>query len=223
MTLHANRFGFTIIEVLVTVTVASGMIMLVTAYMINNIQQSSLATARQDIITETQQTLDVAANDIRLSANADLNNRWADTHAPGGSGSPYSWQSSSTVLVLATAAENKQGNIIFSDPNNYITYKNNIIYFINNKTLYKRILAASVTGNKAKTSCPSASASTSCPSDTELIHNVTSFSVRYLDGLNQDVQPTDARSIELQLATSKRIYSQTISANYTTKMVFRND
>lgn len=223
MTLRRNMFGFTVIEGLVAVSVSSAMIMLVTVYMIDNIQQSSLATARQDMVSETQQTLDAAANDIRLSANADTNNRWADTHAPGGSGSPYSWASNSSVLVLAQAAEDTNGIIMFSDPNNYITHKNNLIYFVENGTLYRRTLASTVANNKAKTTCPEASASTSCPADTALLQNVTSFSVRYLDGLNQAVQPQDARSVELQVATSKQVYSETISANYTTKMVFRND
>jgi hypothetical protein len=101
--------------------------------------------------------------------------------------------------------------------------KNNIVYFVSNKTLYKRTLAANANGNRATTSCPAATATQACPADKELLNNVTAFTVTYLDGDNQAVTPTNARAIELRITASRVLYKQTQSASYTTRMVFRND
>ncbi len=215
--------GFTLVEALVSIVVTTMIVLVLTNYMLSNLQQSTLATNRDTLIKETEQSLDLAGNDIRLSANADQNNRWQDANSPGGSGNQYGWQSNSSTLVLATAAKKQSGSIIFSDPANYITEKNNIVYFVQNGTLYKRVIAAPVSGNAAVTTCPAASATSSCPADKELLHNVSAFTVTYLDGQNQSVSPVDARSIELHVIVTKKVFGQPVNADYTTRMVFRND
>lgn len=222
MSLTNKTAGFTLVELLVALVVAGIISLVIGSYMVENIQQNALANIRQDTLQETQLSLDLAANDIRLSANADDNNRWPDSYAPSGA-DPYSWASNGGTLVLATAAQNTSGVIQFIDAKNYITEKNNIIYFVNNGTLYKRTLAAPISGNAANTSCPVASSTPSCPADKQLIKNVTLFSVTYLDGQNLSVIPTEARSIELHLTVSKQVYKQQISADYKTRMVFRNE
>jgi len=215
--------GFTLVDALISITVLSLVVLVITNYMMGSIQQSALASNRDTLIKETEQSLDIMAADVRLSANADQNNRWPDSHSPGGSANQFSWQSNSSTLVLATAAENQAGDIIFSDPHTYITQKNNIVYFVQNATLYKRTIAAPVTGNEAATSCPKALASSSCPADKELLHNVSLFNVTYLDGQNQSVAPTDARSIEIHVTATKSVFKQPVTADYKTRMVFRND
>ncbi|HVI60714.1 MAG TPA: hypothetical protein VM535_01015 [Candidatus Saccharimonadales bacterium] len=215
--------GFTIVEALVVLVVTTAMVLVITNYMLQNILQTALATNRDTMIREVEQSLDAVANDVRLSANADQNNRWPDANSPGGSGNQYGWQSNASTLVLATSAEDSDGNIIFSDAHNYITEKNNIVYFVQNGTLYKREIAAPVNGNSAETSCPASSASASCPADKELLHNITAFSVNYLNGQDQAVTPTDARSIELSVTTSKKVFGQSVGTDYTTRMVFRNE
>jgi type II secretory pathway component PulJ len=215
--------GFTLVDAIIAVTVTSLVVLVVTNYVLTNIQQSALASSRDTLIKETEQSLDLMANDVRLSANADQNNRWPDSNSPGGAGNQFGWQSSDSAMVLATAAQDSSRNIIFSDPNNYITQKNNIVYFVQNATLYKRVIAAPVTGNSARTTCPAALASATCPADKELLHNVTLFHVSYLNGQNQEVSPTDARSIEVHVTVSKRVFQKPVEADYTTRMVFRND
>ena len=220
---RATDAGFTIVELLVALTVTGLVIGIMMNFMLNNLVQSSVQSAHANLLRESQQTLDLVANDIQLSANADQNNRWPDANAPSAPLNTFSWASNSTTLVLATAATTSSKTIIFSDPLKYITQKNNIIYFVQNKTLYKRTVAASVAGNGAKTSCPKSIATSLCPADKELVHDVSSFSVNYLDGDNQSVTPSNARSIELTLKLSAKTYRQVISETYTTRMVFRND
>lgn len=217
-----RQAGFTLVELLVVVAVTTLMAIVVTNYMMRNIQSTALDAAQATIQSEVQTTLDIVGNDIRLSASADPNNRNPDANSPV-SGNPYGWTSSSSTLILATAAVNTSNQIIFSDATNYVTVKNDIIYFVSGGTLYKRTLAASVSGNKAKTSCPANLATSSCPADVALIHNVTNFALTYIDGDNNSVAPDHARSIKLSLTASRTQYKQTQSASYTTQMVFRND
>lgn len=218
-----NSSGFTITELVVVITVISILILVIGMFLINNLQQSTLATIRSNMLHEAQQSLDLIANDIRLSANADATNRWSDVNGPGGAANPYSWHSNQDILVLATAAEDSSGGILFVDAKNYITQKNNVIYFVNNKTLYKRTLAATGDDNAAKTSCPRDEATVSCPADKELIHNVKQFQVTYKDGQDNTVSPTDARSVELAITIEKPVYRNKVSVSYDTRMVFRND
>lgn len=218
-----NSSGFTVIELAVVTTVTTILIIVVSAFFINNLQQSTLATAKGNMLDEVQHALDLIANDIRLSSNADDNNRWPDNYSPGGSSNPYSWQSNSNTLVLATAVEDSTGGIIFTDAKNYITEKNNIVYFVNNNTLYKRTLASTSPDNIAKTTCPATHATSTCPADKELLHNVANFNISYRDGQNNSVTPTNARSVEISLTASKYLYKNNVKVDYKTRMVFRND
>jgi prepilin-type N-terminal cleavage/methylation domain-containing protein len=214
--------GFTLVELIVVMAVSGIVMLAVASFLMDNIYQTALASERDSQAREVQQSLDLAANDIRISANADTNNRWPDANSPGGA-DQYGWASSSSTLVLATAVQDSSGRVIFADAKNYITEKNNIVYFVSNGTLYKRLIANPVSGNTWLTTCPAASSSTSCPADKELLHNVTAFSVAYLDEQNTTVPPSDARAIQLHVTVSKKVFKQTLTNDYTTRMVFRND
>lgn len=218
-----NTFGFSVVELLVVITVTTILVVVISSFLISNLQQSTLATAKGNMLSEAQKSLDLAANDIRLSANADTNNRWPDNNSPSGASAPLSWQSNSNTLVLATAAEDSSGTIIFIDSKNYITDKNNIVYFVKDNTLYKRSIASTATNNAAKTSCPKNKASATCPADKELLHNVTDFTVSYKNGEDAAVTPSDARSVELSVTVSKPMYQRDVKVSYKTRMVFRND
>ena len=218
-----NKNGFTIVEVLVSVIVTSLLIMVIMNFMANGLVNYAVIQARRDLLIQAQQGLDQVADETRLSANADLNNRWPDNNAPSAPTNLYSWTSNASTLILATAVQDTSKNIVFSDPSQYITEKNNNVYFVQNGTLYKRSLASTVANNATKTSCPASKATSSCPADKKLIENITSFTVLYYDGDNNQVTPTNARSIELQINLSKKYYGRTITADYKTRMVFRND
>lgn len=218
---NLNQKGFTIIEVMVTATVTGILIVLMMTFMADSLAANARDTVRADMLREVQLTLDNIGREIRLSANADENNRWEDVNAPNSSDA-YSWESDDKTLILATAALDSSKNIIFSDPLHYITSKNNNIYFVRNNTLYKRLLADPVSENSAVNTCPPNPAD-SCPDDKILIRNVSNFSVKYFDNQDNEVVPTLAQSIELSLGIEKVKYKQTISANFTTRTVFRNE
>jgi len=222
MSIRHKEHGFTLVETLVTLLVTGLLIGVVVGFMVSGLSRSAIDSVRIDMLNEAHIALDIMTNDIRLAAVADDNNRWADPNPPT-QGNQYSWQSDADTLVLATAAEDTSKNILFADPSKYISHKNNAVYFISNGTLYKRVLASPVANNAAKTTCPKASASASCPADKEFIHYVTSLALKYYDAENVEVTPTNARSIQASVTLSTKKGGQTVSVNYTTRMVFRNE
>ncbi len=215
--------GFTLVETVIALAVTSILMFIIIDFMTNSIIQYSDTEIRSQLLNEAQSSLDVISNDIRLSGNTDSNNRWSDNNAPGAPDDTYSWESDSDTFVLASAVEDTSGNIIFEDPALYIPQKNNKVYFINNNTLYKRTIAAPVANNSTKTTCPSNLATSNCPADRVLLNNLNAFSVKYYNSMNQEVTPNDARSVEFYVKLQKIAYGRTISAEYSTRMVFRND
>lgn len=218
MKISLNSNGFTLVETVVAVTVVGIVLGVIAIFSVSSLQQSSVETARATLLGESQIAMDRVISDIRLSAGADLNNRWPDANKTGGN---FTWQSNASNLVLATAVLDTDNEIVFADPAQYISEKNNVIYFVSNGVLYKRVLAAPVTGNASETTCPTAGPT--CPADRAMLHNVTDFTVKYLNGDGQEVTPTDARSVEINIKTSTSKFSQDIDSDYTTRAVFRND
>ncbi len=218
-----NEKGFTLVETVIALAVSALLIFTIIDFMTNSLVRYAVANARAGLMNQAQASLDIIGNDIRLSANADDDNRWQDTNAPGAPSNLFSWQSNSTTLILATAAENTSGDIIFSDPAQYISAKNNNIYFLTGGVLYKRTIAATVANNGAKTSCPSSIATALCPADRKMLTNVKTFSFKYFNDTGQEVTPTDARSIEMHVTLEEKQYGEPVSVDYTTRMVFRND
>lgn len=217
-----NQHGVTMPELLIALVLTAILSGVIVSFMTDNIRGSTLQTAKAELLSDAHAGLNTTANDIRLSTQADINNRWQDAHAPNAPINLFSWQSNGSTLVLATPAEDTNGNIIFDDQLNYISAKNNKIYYVKDGTLYRRILAAPEDDNKAKTTCPSSQASSDCPADKAVLQNVTDFTVKYFNEQNQQVAPADARSIELSITLSKVLYGEDVHASYTTRMVFRN-
>lgn len=223
MTKKLSSKGFTLVEVTIALTISGAIIGTIIMFMMSSLTNFATTTTRGYLMDQAQLGLDVLNNDIRLAGSADLHNRWQDSNAPGAPGNLLSWTGNNTTLILATAAEDPAGSILFSDPSQYVSHKNNSIYYLNNGTLYKRTLAASVTGNKARTSCPPPSATDTCPADRAILENVTNFSVRYLDGSNNTVIPENARSVEASITLQERKYGRDITVSQTTRTVFRNE
>lgn len=216
-----NQHGFTLPELVITMIVMSILALLLANFIITWLQTQTLAQKRTDLLTTAETSLDTVSDDIRLSGSADLNNRWPDANGP--SGNQFGWTSGSSILVLAKAAVDSSNNILFSDPAKYITQKDNVIYYVSNGTLYRRVIASDDANDAAISTCPPASATASCPADRAVATGVSNFSVSYYDADNTIVSPDDARSVQLSIKISNKVDTRTISASYTTRMVFRNE
>jgi prepilin-type N-terminal cleavage/methylation domain-containing protein len=217
-----GRKGFTLLEVLVATMITSMVLILVVNFMITTFVNNAVDTARADLLREAQLTLDTIGRDIRLSAIADQQNRWPDENAPDAPTDEYSWVSDVDTLVLATAAFDSSNTILFSDSLHYVTNKNNNVFFVSDGVLYKRVLADPVAENTADTTCPP-DPPDSCPDDIAMVDTVLDFTVRYFDNQDNEVTPTEARSIELSLDLQKERFGRTIDATYSTRTVFRNE
>ncbi len=213
--------GFTVTEMVITVSLLAALILLVFGFMVNGLVEYTTATNRANLLNSARNGLEVITNDVRLSANADENNRWPDEYGPGGD--DFGWFSDEDTLVLANVAEDADHNILFADPAEYIPHKNNVIYFMHNDLLYKRVLAAPVEGNNAVATCPAANATAECPADKVLLENVQSFSIQYLNEKDEETEPTNARSVRITAALQKTAFGRPVDVSYTTRMVFRND
>lgn len=221
MKIQKDQSGFTITELAIAVTVTAVLMTVIFNFMTNSLIQYTNDTNRANLLNSAQTGFETITNDIRLSANADDNNRWSDANAPNNN--IFGWKSDADTLVLATATQDKNGNIIFADTANYISQKNNIVYYLSDGKLYKRVIAASIDGNAAKTTCPATNVTPTCPADKLLLSNVVEFRVKYIDEKNAEVAVTEARSIELYAKLQKKTFSQPVAVDYTTRMVFRND
>lgn len=216
-----NQAGFTLPELIVTMTLMTILSLMLANFVITWLAASTLAQARTELLTNAENALDAITEDIRLSGSADQVNRWPDSNGPGGN--QFGWQSSGSTLVLAKAATDSSNTIIFSDPAKYITQKDNEIYYLSNGTLYRRTIASTDTNDAATTTCPPANATSSCPADKTIATNVTNFGVAYYDADLNTVTPDNARAIQLSITMSKKVNGKPVSASYNTRMVFRNE
>jgi prepilin-type N-terminal cleavage/methylation domain-containing protein len=219
-----TEHGFTIVELLTAIAISTIILIGMMTFLVNSMVNNSVRSAKADLLREAQLALDVIVKDVRLSAIVDINNRIQDSNSPdavatGGLG----WESSSDTLVLATAVEDTSNNIVFADAAHYITEKNNIIYYVNDAKLYKRTLAADILNNKFITSCPPELASPSCPADRLSIEGVQNLVFRYYDSANNEVDPSIARSVEVELSLYKVKFGKPVDVSYKTRTVFRNE
>lgn len=216
-----DQRGFTIVEILVITVVIAILGGLLIDFMVDKIVASARLSAESNLQQEAKLTLDSANNDLKHSTGADDANRWADNNAPVAS-DPFSWAGDGDTLILARPATDAGNNILFENEPSYTTYKDNRIFFLDNGTLYRRTLAADAAGNSATTTCPVSVADATCPADTELVNNVTDFTITYFDNTgNVTAIPSDAGSVEITIAISDTVFGRVISGSHTLTGVFR--
>ncbi len=215
-----HNCGFTLVELLITCVLISILAIAMAAFLTDWLQDYAITNARTNLLDNAEQALDTVTSDIRLSGSADDANRWPDPNGP--SGNQYGWSSNANTLVLAKIATDSSNNVIFSDPNNYITLKDNEVYYVSSGSLYRRTIASGQSGDAAVTTCPPPGSS-GCPADDLVATGVTSFNVSYYDDNENQVDPASARSIGLAITLASTTDGKTITATYSTRMVFRNE
>lgn len=219
--LRDSQAGFTLVEMTIVVIVTSILALTMANFIETWLQQQSLSQSRTSLLSNAESALDNVNNDIKLSGSVDATNRWPDANGPGGN--QYGWTSGSQVLVLAKSAVDSSNNIIFSDPQDYVTQKDNMIYYLSGTTLYRRTLDSTSSNDAAVTTCPPASATKTCPADLKIATGVKSLTFSYYDQNGDTVTPEDARSVEVSITLSSLIGGQTVTASYNSRMVFRNE
>lgn len=216
-----SQNGTTIVELLVTIVMTGVIASAMIVFMVSSLHTFGAASAKANLLGQAQIAVERISNDIMLSATADANNRIPDAHSPIAI-DPLGWVGDSDTLILATAAEDQSKNILFADSAQYITEKNNVIYYLDGQKLRRRVLANDVVGNRAVTTCPSNLATAACPADSVMLGEVQNYIVTYYNQLNQVVQPDDARSVQVSVVLQSKIFDNA-RVSYKTRTVFRND
>ncbi len=218
---NLKQSGYTIVELITYITIIGILGSAIVVFGVNTLANYNVTYNRGILLDQAHLGLQGVSETILQSAAADNTNRIEDSHGPGGQ--QFGWHSDSDTLVLATAAEDNNGNILFQDASQYISYKNNVIYYLENGSLKRRVLAANIANNKARTSCPAASATSSCPADIVILESVSSLQIKYFDNQNNEVTPDNSRSVQISVNLSKAVQGRTLTESYTTRTVFRND
>lgn len=216
-----NQHGLSLIELIVATAITGMLIIIVMSFLSSQMVENAIQNSRAILLLESQTALDVVNSDIKHAARVDDINRWSDPNAPGAPGDPYSWIPGPEVLILATPAKDESNNFLYDDPFAYITHKNNLVYFVEDGTLYRRTLAGNIEGNALATTCPQGTSG--CPSDTELINNVTSIEVNYYNASEEEVAPDEARSVRVSIVVTDTVYGRDVTETYSIQSVFRNE
>lgn len=216
-----DQRGITLIE-LIIVTAVAGMLIVSTLtimlFFYGDVIRSNL---RARLAVESQNILRQVVEDLRISSSIRTSNTIADANSPGGG-----WNTSvaNLILIISTPALDANNNFII-DSNTGYPYQNEIVYHASGDKLYKRFLAnTSAAGNRVKTSCPPALATSSCPADALMSNNFKAMNFVFYD--QDDVLTAileNARSIRLTIEVNRRSYAKDIKFSNTMRITLRNN
>lgn len=210
--------GFTLIEVLLVFPMLLIAIAGMLAVLIVLLQQNTSQRASLNVTYQTQQALDIMDNDIRYSSHflvaADPSPLNTDNYGSDNSGQAWSYKDyDAQHRVLIVRAYSSTDNLLSDSRKNvYInqvgctgsskyanpTLQYDIIYFIRNNTLFKRIIVDTTTATcdaqYQVQSCPidvTYPRNSVCKADDEvLLENATGMTIQYY------VNPSDSTPID---------------------------
>jgi prepilin-type N-terminal cleavage/methylation domain-containing protein len=216
----ARQQGMTIIELLVVIAVISILIVPATYFIIYFYGGVLKNSIRANLAIESSSLLRSVVEELRVSSGVRSANTIADANAPAGG---WTTSNSSLVLIVATPVLDNSNNYVI-DSSTGDPYNNEIVYFVTGNTLYKRYLAdTAATGNRYKTSCPTALASAGCPPDIILSNHFQDMSFVFYD---QDdavtTTLTSARSMKLVLDMQRQAFGETIGFQNDIRITMRN-
>lgn len=225
--------GFSLLELLVAATVIGIMAVIVGDFYTNRLIDYARTDSSIILQTNTKQALESMQKDVRSARTIEAANKWSDANGPGGV--PYGWISttgSPSTLVLAVPVTDTSGNLVYTDNTHTSLQTNDVIYFVDStsKILYRRVIAnpvcASAGGSiscSQRTTCPAASATSTCPVDGKVIEDVANLQVSYFDSNNIST-PTVANvySADITLTESRTKFGRTFSSSLTSRTTLRN-
>lgn len=215
-----NEHGFTITELLIAAAVGGVMAVVLftaTMFMYGGVMQND---ARARLIVESQNILRNVVDELRVGSGIRTSNQITDANEPVGG---WTTSNADLILIVASPVLDSSGQFIV-DPLTGEPYQNELIYFAEGTTLYKRILAnPSAVGNTLTTSCPAAVSGPSCPPDRQLSENFTDMSFVFYDQDNTETtDPALARSAAILIEMGRRVYGQNIDIDNQIRITLRN-
>lgn len=172
------------------------------------------------LATESQTLLRTVVEELRTASSVKVSNTITDSYAP-----PAGWSTDNNalILIISTPALTSTRAFIY-DPLSGSTYQNELVYFVEGSLLYRRTLAnGSAPGNSAKTTCPKASSTSSCPADKILTEHFKAMSFVLYD--QDDIITSNislARSLVLNVSMQKPTFSGATTFDNSMRMTMRN-
>jgi len=215
-----SQNGYTIPELIISITLLGIVSVSILAIIMNYFVIITRNNTIVDMTTDAQNLLRSTVEELRYGAGVRQTNSISDTNGPVGG---WNTSNSNFVIIIAVPVTDTSGNYII-DSLTGSPYNNEFVYFKNANILYKRTLAnTSAIGNSKKTSCPSASASSTCPADIKLIENVNDMVFTLYD--QDDVTTTNAllaRSVKIDLTMQRDTFGSPLVLNNNIRVTLRN-
>jgi prepilin-type N-terminal cleavage/methylation domain-containing protein len=213
--------GFTIPELVISMMI-TGIIMVsllsIVTYFFGIITRNSLMV---EMSVDSQNLLRSTVEELRYGAGVRQSNTIFDANSPAGG-----WNTSNAnfIIIIAVPAVNSTNDYIV-DSSTGDPYNNELVYFKNGTTLYKRTLAhTSASGNRLITSCPAALAAPSCPADKKLVDNVDDMIFTLYDQDNgTTADPLLARSVKIDLLLKRLTFGNPLTLDNSIRVTLRNN
>jgi prepilin-type N-terminal cleavage/methylation domain-containing protein len=226
---HQDQRGFSLIELLVAISLTSVLLLSVGNFVTDSIRSSNQDYNQTLVFVNTKSAVEIVARAIREARAVQPVNSLPDNYAPGAPGDLTSWSGTAgngATLILAVPSRDTSNNLIYADGLHTNLYTDDVIFYLNssNDRLYKRTIAnPNAPDNRAKTTCPPANATTACPADQVIVEDVANLTTAYLDGSGATTTtPSGTEAVRYTVTESKLIGPRTYSSSYTTTAAMRN-
>jgi prepilin-type N-terminal cleavage/methylation domain-containing protein len=215
-----NSDGFTLTELLVTITVFAGIGLVFLGLTANYFAVIDRSSKLTDMTVASQNLLRSTVENIRYGDGVRQTNQISDPYAPSGG---WNTSNSAFVIIIAVPALDASRNYI-TNPDTGSPYMNELVYYKNGTKLMQRKLAhPNASGNRLKTSCPAAQANSACPADIELADYVDSMDFILYDQDGAQTSTTGgARSVKISLQMERNTTGEPLELNNDIYVTLRN-
>ena len=227
--------GYTLVEMLVAISISTLLILAIGNYTASSIIGSNQDYNKTLVLANAKDAVNIVARQVLMARGVEASNSLADNHAPNAPTDLYSWSGaagSGTSLILLEPSRDTGGNIVYYNGSHTAVYTDEVIFYLDSSShkLYKRVLANPNlpvgTTNGTKTTCPPASASPSCPADADVVDDVANLVTKYIaaDGTvcSTGCSPTGTEAVNYTVTETRTINGKSYTGTYTSVATMRN-
>ncbi len=215
--------GFTIVELLVSISVAgfiSTAMLAISLYLFGATIRSQVAA---EMAINSHFTLRAIVEDLRLSDGIGVTNELTDANEPTDPPGGWVTDNANQTLIVKRPATDSDINIIYNEDTGD-PFTNEFVYYVDdNLSLRKRLIRNdAAVGNSTKTTCPEGATSPTCPEDRDYTDYVSDFSFVFYDTANNVVDAANAEFVEVSITLERKVFGKTVSQTSTVTVKPRN-